>query len=111
MGVGALEAWDEPAFGPDRYMGRRQSVAALTRLLRKGAGVVVLGGARIGKTSLLRQVALEMGDDDRVLLVDDADALSAPRPGVTVCLATSRSWLLPSALAAHLKPFPMAAWD
>jgi len=112
----AAEKWDEPVFGPGRYMGRRQSVAALARSLLAGSSVTVLGGAKIGKTSLLRQVALEMGECAAVLsgpdlmmhpgaltdavkrlkvasrpclLVDDADALAIPDGrGVLVALAS-----------------------
>ncbi len=112
----AAEKWDEPAFGPGRYMGRRQSVAALARSLLTGSSVTVLGGAKIGKTSLLRQAALEMGEGAAVLsgtdllgnpealsdavkrlkeaprlspLVDDADALATPEGrGVLAALAS-----------------------
>lgn len=92
-------------------MGRVQSVAALARLLRKGASVMVLGGAKIGKTSLVRQVALELGEDSPTLFVDDADSLAAPEGPATICLTTSTPWRLPPELAVKLKPFPMAVWD
>jgi len=117
-------------------MGRKQSVAALARLLRNGSSVSVVGGAKIGKTSLVRQVALELGEaallssgrellarplvESRILLVDDAEALGTPQGRdllaglgryAAVCLTASRPWREFAASAIHLKPFPMATWD
>ena len=84
-GKRTVEAWDEPAMGLGRYMGRKQSVAALARLLRNGSSVSILGGAKIGKTSLVSQVALELGQVECDLFakaakrapVDQKDTLAA----------------------------------
>ncbi len=67
------EKWDEPAYGPGRFMGRGQSVAALVRALRSGSCVSLLGGAKLGKTSLLRQAALAIGS--QAVVVSGVDLL------------------------------------
>ncbi len=70
------ERWDAPAFGGDRFMGRAQSVAALVRALRSGSCVTLLGGAKLGKTSLLRQAAIAIGP--QAVVVSAVDLLGGP---------------------------------
>jgi len=53
--------WANPVTGPEGWFGRKQAIAVLARWLRSGVHVSLIGGAKIGKTSLLRALAREMG--------------------------------------------------
>jgi hypothetical protein len=56
-----MREWLMPASGPDRFLGRTQSLATLTRWLRGGDSVSVIGGAKMGKSSLLGEAARRLG--------------------------------------------------
>jgi len=47
--------WRAPAFGPDRFFVQPGAASWLSESVKTGQSVSVFGGARIGKTSLLRQ--------------------------------------------------------
>ena len=51
--------YDQPVTGKN-FVGRRQDLAALTNLLTAGENVVIVSAPKSGKTSLVRQVFLDM---------------------------------------------------
>ncbi len=60
----------------DRFWGREAEVHELSRLLRDGANVSIAAPRRIGKTSLMREVALRLGGEFLAIHVDLQSAQS-----------------------------------
>lgn len=85
----------QPVFGPGKFFGRAGLVRNLIQRLRDGQSVLLYGGPRIGKTSMLLQVqsqlkqmvlldlssqadlaALWSGNHDSVILLDGCDQIA-----------------------------------
>ncbi|HXC62484.1 MAG TPA: hypothetical protein VNV63_07405 [Nitrospiria bacterium] len=85
----------QPVFGPEKFFGRGGLVRSLVQRLRDSQSVLLYGGPRIGKTSMLLQVrsqlkqtvfldlasqadlaALWSGNHDSVILLDGCDQIA-----------------------------------
>jgi len=85
----------QPVFGPEKFFGRAGLVRNLIQRLRKGESVLLYGGPKIGKSSMLLQVrsqlkqtvlldlasqadlaALWSGNHDSVILLDGCDQMA-----------------------------------
>jgi hypothetical protein len=85
----------QPVFGPEKFFGRTGLVKNLMQRLRHGESVLLYGGPRIGKTSMLLQIrsqlkqtvlldlasqadlaALWSGNHDSVILLDGCDHIA-----------------------------------
>jgi hypothetical protein len=86
---------DQPAFGSEKFFGRSGIVRSLIQRLRDGRSVLLYGGPRIGKTSVLMQVRSQIkkavlldlasqadlpilwsGNNDSVVLLDGCDQIA-----------------------------------
>lgn len=77
-----------PWVAGDDFFDRDHERRRLSQLLREGAHVSLVAQRRTGKTSLLRKVAAELGDELCCLYVDLQDARDAADAVVAIALAT-----------------------
>ena len=79
--VWTFKALEESGWAPP------SAIAALKKLVREKANFLITGGTGCGKTSVLNACLQELPENERVVIIEDADEIRPPNP-VSVKLLT-----------------------
>lgn len=103
---GALDHTDMTLLGPNRRRWLRQPEESPTEFLRRAvrerANIVISGGTATGKTTFLNTLARNIGDDERLVFIEDASEIRVRQPNAVGLIAVKGSQGEASVTAADL---------